>query len=368
MEPTSVWLIVLPVLAAIGLLVVMCRWRNIVLRLFAGLFALVLATATGVALVNDYYGYYQTWSALKTDFGGSTSDIGHPIPPGSTPAPATGTSVTGRLDRVVITGAGISRTDYVYLPPGYGAPGVRLPVVEFFHGSPGRPTDYLHLHLLQDLDTAVAEHHIGPMVLVLPAINPKSGFEDCVNGPKGQDATYLSQVVPAYVRAHFAVSPDPQQWGLAGYSSGGYCAANLGVQQAATIGAVAVMDGYFRPQDGPAGAALDFNRHLLALNDPLANVGRLRLGDRVPPTWVAAGTGDSGDFQTAQAYVRELSAVEQVDFEINPGAAHNFYAWNTQLPSALNWLWPQLATPQLRLRYPTIGTTVTQRSLHRGSW
>ena len=225
MEPTSVWLIVLPVTAAVALLVVMCRWTNLVLRLFAGLFALVLATGTGVALVNDYYGYYQTWSALGSDFSGSTPDIGSPGPAGP---PTTTAVATGRLDRVVIRGAGISRTAYVYLPPGYGATGVDLPVVELFHGSPGRPTDYLHLHLLQDLDTAIAEHHIGPMVLVLPAINPSSGFEDCVNGPKGQDATYLTQVVPAYVRAHFAVEPDPGQWGLAGYSSGGYCAANLG--------------------------------------------------------------------------------------------------------------------------------------------
>ena len=43
--------------------------------------------------------------------------------------------------------------------------------------------------------------------------------------------------------------------GVAGYSSGGYCAANLALRHRGSFGAAAVINGYFRAADGPPARA-----------------------------------------------------------------------------------------------------------------
>jgi poly(3-hydroxybutyrate) depolymerase len=58
--------------------------------------------------------------------------------------------------------------------------------------------------------------------------------------PEGLDDTYLSTDVPTIIRARYRVSTDPAEWGLLGYSSGGYCAANLGLRHRARFGAAAI--------------------------------------------------------------------------------------------------------------------------------
>lgn len=57
MEPDSFVLVVLLAVAAVGMLWVLGRYRHLLVRGVAGLLALLLAAAGGVAVVNDYYGY-----------------------------------------------------------------------------------------------------------------------------------------------------------------------------------------------------------------------------------------------------------------------------------------------------------------------
>src|SRR4029077_2678385 len=85
----------------------------------------------------------------------------------------------------------ISRVGYVYLPPQYFLPAyrtVRFPVLELLHGTPGSPTNWLVLlRVPQLMDRLVAARETGPMVLVMPAINPLTNnhWQECTNGPRG---------------------------------------------------------------------------------------------------------------------------------------------------------------------------------------
>ncbi len=73
-----------------------------------------------------------------------------------------------------------------------------------------------------------------------------------MNGPRRSgDDTYLTQDVRADALARYRVSLDPSQWGVAGCSSGGFCAANLALRHPGSFGAAAVIEGYFRAADGP---------------------------------------------------------------------------------------------------------------------
>ncbi|HEY0937557.1 MAG TPA: alpha/beta hydrolase-fold protein [Trebonia sp.] len=351
--PDSLLLTALLIAASVALLVAVVRLHPLAVRIACGTATIMVAMAGGVAAVNYYYGYYMTWSALWADFHGGTGDLGV-ISATKTPALGSGhigwTMLPGQLSRY-------SRRGLVYLPPQYNQAryaGLRFPVVELFHGSPGSPLAWdTVLHISQVADALLARHLIGPMVLVMPAINGGGrDYQDCVNGRGVSDETYLLQDVRADVLARYRVSRDPYQWGAAGYSSGGYCAANLALRHPASFGAAAVLNGYFRAADGPAGAALSRDPSLEAANSPLYLAARLQPGGGpFPAFWVAAGSHDKADYPPSKAFAAALNRVQQVPFvKLNAGDTAN--AWSAALPSALSWLWQQLAPPDLRVLFP----------------
>jgi len=357
-EPNSGVLLLLLLATAVGGVVLLVRLRPIAVRVGAAALVISTSALAGMAAVNDYYGYYQSWSQLQADLTGSYAAFA------TTP---TGTRVytegaRGRLERIDLPGARshLDRPGFVYLPPQYFQPRfahTTFPVVELLHGTPGAPSDWIvHLHLVELLDRLTARHLMGPMIVVLPTMSVGHRFQECVNTPGTADDTYVTQDVRADVLARFRASPVPAEWGIGGYSSGGYCTANLAMRHPGQFGAAAVMDGYFRPTDGPAAAALHYDPAAERANDPL--LAARALGTDVaalPAFWVAAGSGDAADLGAARAFAAALHGVEQVTLYRQPGAMHNFYAWSAALPRALQWLWQQVAPPALRVQFPIAG-------------
>ena len=352
--PDSRLLTALLIVASVSLLVAAIRFRLLPVRIACGALSIVVAMTGGIAAVNYYYGYYTTWGQMWTDFHGSTGNLGTITAAGTTSAIESGrigwTDLPGKL-------SGYDRKGLVYLPPQYGQAKyarVRFPVVELFHGSPGTPLAWSSvLHISQVADALLAKHLIGPMVLVMPAINGSGhDYQDCVNGPGVADETYLARDVRTDVFARYRVSHDPYEWGVAGYSSGGYCAANMSLRHPSSFGAAAVINGYFRAADGPAAAALNHSQLLETANSPLYLAERLTPNSTpLPAFWVAAGTHDKADYQPATVFTAALNRIESVPFlKFNAGDSAN--AWSAALPVALTWLWHQLAPPDLRVLFP----------------
>jgi enterochelin esterase-like enzyme len=340
----------------------MTHYGRLAVRIPAAVLAVTLSGTAGIAVVNDYYGYYQSWAQLSADLRGSYNTYAEPARVRSRVLTKTSGVPTGRLMRMVFAGSRshIDRGGLVYLPPQYFEAqyaATRFPVIELVHGSPGSPYNYVvHLHVVRVLDKLIAEHLMGPVVLVMPTMNQGRHFEECVNAPRAPDDTYISSDVRADVLDNFRVATDPAQWGIAGYSSGGYCAANLALRHRANLGAPAVMDGYLRPQDGPAATAVHDDPAAELANDPMATASALSpTTSPLPAFWLAAGTGDAGDFVSAAQFAAALHGIEQVGLYREPGAGHNFYAWAAALPHALAWLWAQLAPPDLRTAFPVAG-------------
>jgi enterochelin esterase-like enzyme len=357
-EPDSIVLLIVVFGLAVGCVVAVGVLRPIWIKLPAGALAMVLCASGGIAVVNDYYGYYTTWGQLSTDLTGSYQPFSTSIAGSRTVhgLPA------GRVESLTFAGAqsGITRGGLVYLPPQYYEPAyrnVRFPVVELLHGTPGTPSNWVvNLGIAKTMEHLLVEHQLGPMVLVMPTMSVGSRFEECVNAPGALDDTYITTDVRHDVLAHLRVATDPASWGIAGYSSGGYCAANLALRHPQDFGASAIMDGYFRPQDGPAARALNDNPAAEAANNPLLEAAALsRSTHPLPSFWVAAGTGDKGDIAAAHAFVHALHGVEQVTLFTEPGASHNFDAWRPDIPRFLAWMWTQLAPPQLRVQFPIAG-------------
>jgi len=357
--PDSRVLTALLIVVSAALLVAVVRFRLLPVKILCGALSIVVAMTGGIAAVNYYYGYYTTWGQLWADFNGGPGNLG------TISAASTSTAVgSGHLGWTDLPGklSGYDRRGLVYLPPQYGQARyaqTRFPVVELFHGSPGTPVAWdTVLHIGQVMNSLLARHLIGPMVLVMPAINGAGhDYQDCVNGPSASDDTYLTTDVRTDVLARYRVSADPYQWGTAGYSSGGYCAANLALRHPASFGAAAVINGYFRAADGPAGAALGGNPALEAANSPLYLAEKLTpASGPVPALWIAAGTNDKADYQPATLFTAAMDRIQQAPFvKLNAGDTAN--AWTTALPAALTWLWQQLAPPDLRVLFPVRAST-----------
>jgi enterochelin esterase-like enzyme len=355
--PDSRLLTALLIAVSAALIVAAVRLRPLAARIACGSLSILVAMTSGIAAVNFYYGYYSTWGQLWADFhGGDAGNLGI-VSAASASAPGSGV-----IGWVTLPGpaSGVSRRGLAYLPPQYDQARyarVRFPVVELFHGTPGSPVALATvLRVQQVADSLLSRHLMGPMVLVMPAINGTGhDYQDCVNGPAVRDDTYLTRDVRTDVLARYRVSADPYEWGLAGYSSGGYCAANLALRHRASFGAAAVIEGYFRAADGPAAAALNNSPPLEAANSPLYAAERLTPGSGpVPAFWVAAGTHDKSDYRPAAVFAAALDHIEQVPFaKMNAGDTAN--AWRAALPVALTWLWQQLAPPDLRVLFPVRG-------------
>ena len=190
-----------------------------VFRLLAACLAFVPAMLFGVAAVNKYYGYYETWGAVVADF---TSRGVQSIP--QVPAAGAGSAQqfdqllgnsinsqqaaqTGAEISVHMTGAAsrLTRDVLIYLPPQYFQKqyaSYRFPAIELIHGQPGQPEDWLAaLDVQTTMQNLIAEHLADPAVLVMPDVNGGRKISlQCVNQVGGPRRRHLRGARRAQIR------------------------------------------------------------------------------------------------------------------------------------------------------------------------
>ena len=314
-EPQGAGFFLLLIVVFGGLLIWVALARQLVFRVFAACLAFLPAMVFGVAAVNKFYDYYQTWGGMINDLTGQGGT-------GSIPKYAvagTGTNkqfdknigrVTsqaedaqvGYLFQTSVTGAHshLTRDVFVYLPPQYFQKRFRhykFPVIELLHGSPGGPRAWVDvMGVIPTFLSLLGTHPDDAAVLVMPDTDggPQYGLQ-CLNNPGGiQDMTFVARDVPEAIARIARVQPPGRAWGLAGYSEGGYCAANIGVQDPTGYGAVGVLSGYFGPiksqvpaGNKPGGKPLTVNVFLghpglELVNTPRYYVTRVPVNDDAP--------------------------------------------------------------------------------------
>ena len=228
LEPQSTALFILLMVVFCALVCWMALGRQMVLRVFAACLAFVPAMLFGVAAVNKYYDYYQTWGAVASDLGGqgtsqvtSATNVNHAS--ASQVSAILGRRVNlrdavlrGQTIQLTVPGQAshLRRSAFVYLPPQYfrsSYRGYRFPVIELLPGFPGAPADWINvMGITAAYSTLLTDGApVKPVVLVMPDANGGRRISlQCLNVRHGpQDATYLAQDVPAYLPRILRVQP-----------------------------------------------------------------------------------------------------------------------------------------------------------------
>ncbi|MBU6512714.1 MAG: hypothetical protein KGR99_10440 [Betaproteobacteria bacterium] len=315
-------------------------------------FLLVLASITGAAAgINTSFGKYRTLGQLF-DTGGTAAplvrpvkvDAVHPVKESSWKPPA-GMPAEGQLRRVTIpasTSGFPARPAAVYLPPAalVGSP-PPLPVMVMLSGQPGEPTDLFHSGQLQaTLDAFAAQHHgLAPIVVSPDHLSAPHRNPLCIDGAGGNSRSYLTVDVESWIRSTLNVATDRIAWAFGGFSQGGTCTMQIGLDLPARYGTNIAIAPELVPTLGDKAATIrdGFGGNPVAY-DKASPLNIMSSHAPYTDTALILGTGSNDEMFTARSDQMAQAATNagiQVTRVVSPGTRHDFHTVNYVLDRAL---------------------------------
>lgn len=341
-----VLLITLAILVPLILALTLPRRPRGLLRPVLGFIAMVLAQLLAVAAVgvwaNDTFGFYDSWSDL---LGGAQGGVVSVEANGSLPQ----TRGQGRVVALTVNGRAskASGVVLVWLPPQYDQPAfktTRFPVLMMLPGQPSSPKGvFTGFQFAREATQAIRSGAVQPFVAVFPPlmIDPPRDTE-CNNVPNGPRAeTWLATDVRDAVLRHVRVTPDGTRWSLAGWSTGGFCAAKLLLRHRSEFNAAASIGGYFDAETDPTtGALFGGSAKLRRENSPLWLIRQPGQSDAnllivVSETDQSTYTGHF--YADSKQMIEQTRGYPNVATIVLPSGGHNYTVYLQTLPAVLAW-------------------------------
>lgn len=270
------------------------------------------------------------------------------------------------------------RPELVYLPPAWFAsdPPPQLPVVVMVGAAFNSPEDWPRTGSAVATADRFAELGKSPPILVFPDIG--GSFEndtECVDGPRGNVSTHLTEEVVPYVTARFGTRPPGDGWGVVGFSMGGTCAIHLAVRHPEIFNAFVDIGGDVAPNlgskeqtnkvlfGGDTAARDEFDpRQAMARHGPYTGVSGWFSAIGLPgdglPTAAQGCNVDGGADDQARAASILCAAARAVDIDAMVVPTEGDHNWPTAarvFADALPWLTEHLGTPVARQAAPDPG-------------
>jgi S-formylglutathione hydrolase FrmB len=270
------------------------------------------------------------------------------------------------------------RSELVYLPPAWFASESAsestppLPAVLMVGGEFGHPADWPTSGSAQATADGFAATHDGnaPVLVFVDTSGAFANDTECVNGIRGNAADHITKDVVPYIVSHFGVSPDPERWGMVGWSSGGTCALLTTVMHPDLIRSFVDIDGLLGPNagsteqtrarlfggDATAMAAFD-PATVMSAHGPYDGVaGWFAVAGAATTSYHAAGSmpppaGDPDDLDPADTpaiadYLCALASSTGIECAVVPqDGGHDFGTAAKVFSAALPWLASRLGTP-----------------------
>jgi S-formylglutathione hydrolase FrmB len=265
------------------------------------------------------------------------------------------------------------RDELVYLPPAWFAtnPPPKLPVVMMIGAEFNTPTDWLRAgNAIQTADDFAAAHGGNAPVMVF--VDSGGAFNvdtECVNGNRGNAADHLAKDIVPFMESNFGVSPDRENWGVAGFSSGGTCAIDLAVMHPNLFSAFVDIGGDLSPNAGTKDQTINRlfrgNAGAWAAFDPATVIGRHGSYDRTVAGWFTVADQPGADF--AARTLCTLGRANDIECAVTPQPGKHDWAFAARaFPAALPWLAGRLGTPAV----PVVAlpsSTASDPSMEAGS-
>lgn len=250
--------------------------------------------------------------------------------------------VPGDVQKTELKGqvSGVDGEVLVWLPPQYNDPAFKdkkFPVVELIPGFPGSSsTWYGSLKVSEQLKPLMQQGKVSPFILVTPRTVLLGSHQDagCTDIPGKVNAdAWITRDVPQMVLDNFRADPNPDRWGIAGYSAGAHCALKLAVAHPNRYRAGISLSGYNDPATEPD-SLVGKDAKLREANNPV----NILKSAQTPPKVSLLITGKKGDgLEDAQAVAGAAKEPTKVQIQETTGP-HTTDMWKTMVPSVFEWM------------------------------
>ena len=325
--------------------------RHYGMRFFFILFLQILFVSALGLTINRSGEFYSSWNDLlgiRADLNKSaisTSAISgltaHDLRKGKT---LQGGSV---VIKKIVTGenSGVTDTVYVVLPPRIAAE-LRnnvdfslikddYRVVELFSGYPGVPGTWIGaLKGITSLENLENSQRIPQTIAIIPSINVVPGEDtECMNYRSGpQVETWLTQDVQIFAQRFIGI--DNRPWATFGYSTGGWCAAEIAIRHQAQYSAAISLAGYFTPSY--AYGTRQSEKVFLKKEYDLMRI--LKSQNNSVKLLVIASKNDRFSYGSTQTFIREASSLISIKYDEIPEGGHNLSVWRPYVRTGFLWL------------------------------
>ncbi len=335
------------------------KFRHIAARITVIIFIQVFALASTGVTINRSGEFYASWG----DFFGSKNQLAKiAIAPNLLAEISAKDIAGGRITaggslilREVITGARskISDVVYVVLPPKItsqmranpSAPsvGTEYQVVELFPGYPGVPQTWIgSMAGITTLENLENSGTVQNTIAIIPAINVAPGQDtECLNFVGGaQVESWITTDMHDFATKFIGI--DNRPWSSFGYSTGGWCAAEVAIRHPDLYSSAVSLAGYFTPSFS-LGVS---KRERSSLTSEYDLVATLKKSPTTTHLMIIASQKDKFTNRAARTFMSATAGLIPTRYVPIPVGGHNTSVWKPFVSTGFEWI-NSLNTPKL---------------------
>ena len=247
--------------------------------------------------------------------------------------------------RKVIKGAssGISNVVYVVASPKVAKSlessahsiGNSYQVVELFPGTPGVPQTWIGtLDGITTMENLENSGKIPPTIAVIPAINVQPGHDtECLDFTFGAHVeSWGTRDMKTFMQTFMGI--DNRLWSSFGYSTGGWCAAEVAVLHQDQYSQGVSLAGYFKPLLS-IGLSKREKSYLTSKYDLISHLKR---GPRNTKMMIIASVKDRFANSAAQKFMQSANSLIPIKYIPIPAGGHNIKVWKPFIASGFLWI------------------------------
>lgn len=348
------------------------RWWRVLAsaswRLGVVLLALVMTLGSVFLIANRHFGFYSNWR----DVFGIPAEVevsSVPDPSASAGASATPARPIRRvaishnnphprgLEQVISVPGAEAPYDkvLVWLPPAHfekSEQHVKFPVLHFisyYHGSGADVAKLLNaINLNNDV---IASGKASPFIAVYSPALLRNGIDsECTDIPGADNLTHLVDRIPAAIKSKFRAATSGRDWYVGGWSTGGFCTANIMFRHPDRYHAGISIAPYFHPIYDDAQIAASRPK-LVTDNSPLrmvrdGHIKRSRLlvmMSKLDPVSWGTDRNPASEPQgpDGMQFYEASKKIPGMTFMLMEQGGHNAQTYIAHMPAAMAWLGEQ---------------------------